>query len=95
MVEYAGMEIPLWVLLVPLAFTVALTALFLFFNIFHLWRYGIVGRGAIGLILVYVASYLFVLMVGATALLDIQWTQAVSIRDLLPFTGTGSSFLGL
>ncbi len=89
------MDIPLWVLLVPFAFIVAFTALFLFFNVFHLARYGVVGRGAIGLILVYLVSYLFVLVLGATALLDIQWTQTVTLSDILPFTGGSSSSFGL
>lgn len=95
MLQWARMDIPLWILLVPLAFIVAFTALFLFFNIFHLARYGVVGRGAIALIFVYIVSYLFVLALGLTALLDVQWTQTVSLRDILPFTGGSSSSFGL
>ena len=89
------MDIPLWILLVPFTFVVAFTALFLFFNVFHLARYGVVGRGAIGLILVYLVSYLFVFVLGLTALLDIQWTQTVALSDILPFTGGSSSPFGL
>jgi len=89
------MDIPLWILLVPLAFIAAFTALFLFFNVFHLARYGVVGRGAIALISVYIVSYLFVCMIGATALLDVRWTQTVSVKDILPFTGSSSSSFGL
>lgn len=89
------MDIPLWILLVPFAFIVAFTALFLFFNIFHLARYGVVGRGAIGLILVYIVSYLFVFVLGMTALLDVPWTQTVALRDILPFTIGSSSSFGL
>ncbi len=95
MLQCERMDIPLWILLVPLAFIVAFTALFLFFNIFHLARYGVVGRGAIGLILVYVVSYLFVFVLGMTALLDIQWTETVTLRDILPSTGGSSSSFGL
>lgn len=89
------MDIPLWILLVPFAFIVAFTALFLFFNIFHLARYGVVGRGAIGLVLVYIVSYLFVFVVGITALLDIRWTETVTLHDILPFTSGSSSSFGL
>lgn len=89
------MDIPLWIILVPFTIVVACSALFLFFNVFHLARYGIVGRGAIALILVYIVSYLFVLILGMTALLDIQWTETVALRDILPFTGGSSSSFGL
>ncbi len=89
------MEIPLWILLIPLAFVLAFTFLFLLFNIFHLAKYGIVGRGAIGLILVYIVSYCFILVVGATAILDVTWTQSVPIKNLLPFTSGGSSSFGI
>jgi flagellar biosynthesis protein FlhB len=89
------MDIPLWILLVPLAFIVAFTVLFLFFNVFHLVRYGVVGRGAVALTLVYIVSYLFVLVLGATALLDIPWTETVTLHDILPFTGGSSSSFGL
>ncbi len=95
MVEYVRMDIPLWVLLIPLAFIVAFTALFLFFNIFHLLRYGIVGRGAIGLVLVYVAGYLFVLTVGITALMGISWSETVTIHDLIPLSSADSTSFGL
>ncbi len=89
------MEIPLWILLIPFAVVVAFTLLFLFFNIYHLARYGIVGRGATGLILVYCVSYLFIVILGATALLNIRWTQTVSIQELLPFSGGSPSSFGI
>lgn len=89
------MDIPLWILLVPIAFVVAFTVLFLFFNVFHLARYGVVGRGAVGLILVYVVSYCFVLVLGTTALLDVSWSRTVNVRDVLPFTGGGTTSFGL
>ena len=95
MVECLGMDIPLWILLIPLAFVVAFTTLFLFFNIFHLSRYGIAGRGAVGLILVYIVSYILVLVVGATALMSIHWTETVTLHDLLPFMSKNSSSFGI
>lgn len=79
------MSIPLWIILVPLAVVTACAALFLFFNVFHLARYGIVGRGATGLIVVYIASFLFIALLGAGVLLQIDWTQYVSLNSVLPF----------
>ena len=86
------MEIPLWIILVPLALVVACTGLFLFFNIFHLARYGIVGRGAVALILVYLVSYAFIFFLGITVLNGIDWSQAVSPSTILPFFSRASSY---
>lgn len=89
------MEIPLWIILVPLGVIVALAALFLFFNVFHLARYGIVGRGAVAMILVYIVSFGFILFLGAGVLVEIDWTETVPISSILPFTGGSSSSFGL
>ena len=89
------MEIPLWIILLPLGMIVALAALFLFFNIFHLARYGIVGRGAVALILVYIVSFSFISFLGAVMLIEIDWTQTVPLSSILPFAGGSSSSFGL
>jgi hypothetical protein len=85
------MEIPLWIILIPLGIIVALTALFLFFNVFHLWRYGIVHHGATALIAAYMVSYAFIFIIGLSTLSAVPWTRTVSISDLLPFSSTPSS----
>ncbi|MFA6018158.1 MAG: hypothetical protein WCT28_00775 [Patescibacteria group bacterium] len=84
------MEIPLWIILVPFGMIVACTALFLFFNIFHLARYGVIGRGAVALIIVYILSFLFVLTLGTGLLLEIDWTSTVPISSIVPFIGNAS-----
>ena len=90
------MEIPLWIILVPLAFVIVLTALFLFFNVFHLARYGVARRGTVPLILVYLVSYAFVLVIGFSALGSVLWTRTLPVGDLLPFSSSrGSSSFGL
>lgn len=89
------MDIPLWILLVPLACVIFFSFTFLVFNIFHLARYGIVGRGALGLILVYILSYTAVLFLGLIALSSIVWTESVPLMNSLPFSGGAFSSLGL
>jgi hypothetical protein len=85
------MEIPLWIILIPLAAVVALSFLFLMFNVFHLARYGIKGRGASVLIALYLLGYAFVFVLGVGTLLDVQWKEAVGVKDLLPFTWQSST----
>ncbi len=89
------MEIPLWIILLPLGVIVALAVLFLFFNIFHLARYGIIGRGASAMIVVYIVSFSFVLFLGAGLLLEIDWTETIPLSSIIPFTGGSSSSFGL
>lgn len=89
------MEIPLWIILIPLAAAVAMSFLFLVFNVFHLARYGIKGRGASVLIALYLLGYAFVFVLGVGTLLDVQWKDTVTTKDLLPFTWQSSTSYGL
>jgi hypothetical protein len=89
------MEIPLWIILLPLGVIVALAALFLFFNVFHLARYGVVGRGAVALIMVYLVSFVFVLFLGTSMLTEIDWTETAPVSAVVPFTRGSSSSFGL
>ncbi len=84
--------IPLSLLLIPYFFVVGVAAIFLFFNVFHLWRYGLEGTGTSLLILVYLG--LFVLVVGGTwaALSGFAWHESFSLNDILPATARSSSF---
>lgn len=85
------MEIALWIILIPLAAVIAMSFLFLMFNIFHLARYGIRGRGASMLIALYLLGYAFVFVLGVGTLLDVQWKDTVGTKDLLPFTWQSST----
>ena len=89
------MEIPLWIILIPLAAAVAMSFLFLVFNIFHLARYGIKGRGASVLIALYLLGYAFVFVLGIGTLLEVNWKGTVGTKDLLPFTWQSSTSYGL
>ncbi len=84
--------IPFIVLLIPYFFVVGVAALFLFFNVFHLWRYGVEGMGTTFLIITYVC--LFALILGGTwlALSGFVWGDTFSLINLFPSTSGNSSF---
>lgn len=86
--------IPFIVLLIPYLFIVAVTALFLFFNVFHMWRYGIDGMGTTLLIIGYICS--FAVIAGGTWLVlsGFTWGGTFSLSDFLP-SGSGASSFGL
>ncbi len=83
---------PLFVLLVPYLFILAIGVLFLFFNVYHLWQYGVDSTGTKLMILLYLG--LFLLTAGGTwaALSSFAWGDSFSLIDLLPFGGSVSSF---
>lgn len=85
-------SLPFALLLLPYGVILLVAVLFLFFNVFHLWRYGIEGLGTRLLILTYLG--LFVLTVGGTllALGGYTWTGTFSLLDLLPSSQGISSF---
>ncbi len=87
-------SIPFLVLLVPYLFVLLIAALFLFFNIYHLWQYGVDSMGTKLMILMYLG--LFVLTAGGTwmALSGFSWTDTFSLADILP-SGVGISSFGL
>lgn len=95
MIQCTYMEIPLWILLIPFAIIVACTAIFLFFNVFHLKRYGITGHGATSLMMLYLGSYAIILITGMTILGSINWQQKVHLNDIIPFAGKGTASFGL
>ncbi len=96
MLYYPHMTFPLWIILVPLGIAVACSAIFLFINVFHLHRYGIVGRGASGLIVLYIGSYLILLVIGVGMLSTVKWSTKVPIKELIPFSiGKSATFYGL
>lgn len=83
--------IPFIVLLVPYFFVVVVAAIFLFFNVFHLWRYGVEGAGSVLLIAFYIG--LFALTVGGSwaALHGFAWNDTFSLKDLFPDISFSSS----
>lgn len=84
--------IPLIVLLIPYFLVAGVAALFLFFNVFHLWRYGVEGTGTTLLIITYIC--LFAVTLGGTwlALSGFIWGDTFSLTNLFPSTSGGSSF---
>ena len=84
--------IPFAVLLAPYLLVLAVAAIFLFFNVFHLWRYGVDGPGTSLLIAVYIG--LFIVIVGGTwvSLSGFAWTGTFSLADFLPRSPGISSF---
>ena len=84
--------IPFIILLIPFGAVTLFSGLFLFFNLFHLWRYGVEGTGTTLLALSYVV--IFGLVIGLTLgfLAPFSWSGTFSLADLIPEFSSPSSF---
>ena len=84
--------IPSLVLLIPYFLLAGIASVFLFFNVFHLWRYGVEGTGTTFLIVTYIG--LFAVILGGTwfALQGFVWADTFSLTDMLPAQSKNSLF---
>lgn len=83
-------EIPFIVLLIPYLFMIVVGGIFLFFNIFHLWRYGIEGIGTSALIALYILLFLGVALGSWVFLSGFAWGETFSFSSILPHLSRSS-----
>ncbi len=89
------MTFPLWYILVPYAAILLFGLLFLFFNLFHLLRYGIESGKTLALMGVYVVSFLLVAGASLFFLSSFNWRQEVDPLQLLPFNPENTKTFGV
>lgn len=89
------MTFPLWYILLPYAAVLLVAALFLFFNLFHLMRYGLEANKTYALMGLYVASFCVVLGLTAFLFSSFDWTSNVSLSDIVPVNTSSSHNYGL
>lgn len=89
------MTFPLWYFLVPYAVVMLGTATFMFFNVYHVAKFGLQSFGTTALVLFYLVLYLAVLALSASALLPFDWSAHVALTDIVPFTTGSSTSFGL
>jgi len=89
------MIFPLWYILVPYAAILLFGLLFLFFNVFHLLRYGIENGKTTALIAVYICSFLLVVGGSLLFLTSFTWNQDVDMLELLPFNSENTKTFGV
>lgn len=80
------MSFPLWFLLVPYAAVLLFSGIFLFFNVFHVLRYGVDDLATRGVAVAYVIGFLVVVVASVWILGGFDWTYLPTLRDILPFS---------
>lgn len=86
---------PLWYLLIPFAAILLATTIYMFFNIYHIAKFGMQSFGTTVVLLLYFGGYLAVLAVVGVMIGGIDWQHSVTIIDILPFTSNSTSTFGL
>ncbi len=76
--------IPLIILLTPYGLILLVATIFLIFNVFHLLRYGVEGKGTALLTATYIFLFMFTIGFTSSALLAFDWSQIFTLDDLLP-----------
>ncbi len=89
------MTFPLWYALIPYVVVLLGTTVFMFFNVYHIAKFGLQSFGTTALVLAYLIVYLAVLSFSASLLVGFDWQATVLLSDILPFTGGSSSPFGL
>ncbi|MBI1908496.1 hypothetical protein HYS28_03750 [Candidatus Uhrbacteria bacterium] len=90
-----ALTFPLWYLLVPFGVVVLGSTLFMFFNLYHVAKFGIQSVQTTMLLIVYLLSYLVALAVAVALVGSYEWSAEVLFLDIFPFTGSSPSSFGL
>ncbi len=89
------MTSPLWYALLPYALVVLGTGIFLFFNVYHVAKFGVQSVSTTLLVLTYILGYLAVLVFSASVLAGYDWSAAVTWSDIFPFSDGSSTNFGI
>lgn len=92
MLEYT---FSLWYLLVPYALVLLGSSLFVFFNLYHVAKFGLQSVQTTLLLSAYFISYLIILGVSAMLIASYQWNVEVPFLEVFPFATGSSTTFGL
>lgn len=81
------MALPMWIFLIPYALVVCMTSLYVFFNVYHLAKFGVAKRGTGTMIALYLIGYFLLIALSAFVLLAFDWTSGISPSDLINAPG--------
>lgn len=85
------MTFPLWYMLLPYALVLLGTGLFMFFNVYHIAKFGLQSFSTTALVLAYLIAYIAVLAFSAWLLSGYDWNGIVTLSDILPFVGNSNN----
>lgn len=80
------MSFSLWYLLVPYVLVVMSTGLFLFFNVFHIWRYGVESLATRSVAVAYIIGYGIIIVASILTLSQFDWSFAPTFEEIMPFS---------
>lgn len=85
------MTFPLWYVLLPYALVLLGTGLFMFFNLYHVAKFGLQSFSTTALLLLYLIGYLVVIAFSVSMLSGFDWNATITMSDIFPFAGDSGS----
>jgi hypothetical protein len=83
--------LPLWYLLVPYALIVAVVGLFVFFNVYHISKFGLQSVLSRFVIAIYTLSFLAVVIISVIVLSTYRWDRTIDASNLIRFDLSGTA----
>ena len=77
------MSFPLWILLIPYVLFLFIAVIFLFLNLYHIGRFGLQALKTTLVLSLYIISFLVVLGVTSTMLVNFTWSDQVELQQIL------------
>lgn len=86
---------PIWYLLVPFFVVLLGSAIFAFFNLYHIAQFGMQSIATTMVFGAYLVGYLAIVAFSFSLFATIDWQAQVSIEEILPYSSEASSRFGL
>lgn len=78
------MQFPLWYLLIIYAVFVLVAGVFVFFNVFHIAKFGLQNTKTTIVLSVYVVGYIGALVLSLAILSTFDWSAMIDMSQLFP-----------
>ena len=89
------LTLPLWYLLIPFFVVLLGSAIFAFFNLYHIAQFGMRSLATSMVFSAYLVGYLAIVAFSFSLFAAMNWQDEVGIEEILPYSNEASSRFGL
>jgi hypothetical protein len=89
------MPFPVAYFLIPFVILVLIAGLFLFFNVYHVLKFGIESTGTYTIVIIYVIGFALLLLISMLLLSGYNWNQQIDPVAILHLNNSPANNFGL
>ncbi|MFA5947224.1 MAG: hypothetical protein WC813_04370 [Patescibacteria group bacterium] len=89
------MSFPVAYFLIPFVILALIAGLFLFFNVYHILKFGIESTSTFALVTIYVIGFAFLLLISMLLLSGYNWNQQIDPAAILHLNNSPANNFGL